>query len=106
MRKSLLLLVAIAPLAALTGLAMPASAESGEGSCVTHTAAGSLDPLDLDAIPSKSVTGPLAVQGGGDDDECDDAPGVGAADDDDGPRAALHADEDGLSGDDFDEDAD
>jgi hypothetical protein len=104
-RKSFLLLAAIAPLAALTGLAMPASAESGEGSCVTHPAAGPLVPLDLDAIPAKPVTGPLAVQGGGDDDECDDGPGVGG-DDDDGPRAGLHADDDGPSGDDFGEDAD
>jgi hypothetical protein len=94
-RKSFLLLTAIAPLALVAGLAVPAGAESGEGSCVTHPAAA---PLDLEGIPAKPVTGPLAVQGVSDDDECDDVSGLNG-DDDDGIRAGLRAEDDGPLGD-------
>jgi hypothetical protein len=89
------MLAAVAPLAVVAGLTVPAGAESGEGSCVTHPAAA---PLDLEGIPAKPVTGPLAVQGVSDDDECDDVSGL-AGDDDDGIRAGLQAEDDGPSGD-------
>ena len=71
MRKSLLLLATLAPLAAFAGLAsftLPASAESEGGSCAALPAPG---PLDLEAIPAKPVSGPLSVRGVGGDDECE-----------------------------------
>jgi hypothetical protein len=76
MRKSLLLLAAIGPLAALGGLALPAAAESGEASCAAASKADA-GPLDLEAVPVKPVTGPQAIQGAGIDDECDDMAAVG-----------------------------
>ena len=73
MRKSLLLLVALAPLSALAGLALPAVAASGDGSSVSQPAAGA---LDLDKIPTKPVTGRQSVRGIA-DDESDDMPALG-----------------------------
>jgi len=74
MRKILLATVAVVPLAALAGLALPALAESGDGSaeasCVTQPGDASSGPIDLSQIPAKPVTGPLAIQGVG--DGCDD----------------------------------
>lgn len=85
MRKALLLLIPLG-LAPLAGLALPAVAESGTGAC--SSTAASAGPIDLNAIPAKTVSGHLAIAGGG-DDECggDDgirsvsARGVGGGDD-------------------------
>lgn len=89
MRKSLLLITAFGSLAALTGLALPAVAGSSDGTSASGPAG---EPLDLEAIPVKPVTGPLAVKGvaGDDDDGDDDMPiignGVRASAGDDGFR--------------------
>lgn len=99
MHKSLLLLVAIGSMGALAGFSLPASAESGEGSC--GAAAGSAEPLNLDAIPSKPVTGKQAVQGVG-DEECGDANVAGEANDD-GLRASANAEDDASAGEDLNE---
>ena len=72
MRKSLLTLVALAPLVALAGLALPAVAESEGGACAGQTAVA---PLNLDAIPAKPVAGRLAVKGAGED--CDEESAIG-----------------------------
>ena len=84
MRKSLLLLLPFA-LIPLAGLALPASAESGEGSCAPETAAG---PIDLNAVPTKAVTGRLTISGIAVDDECDDTRVAGKS-----ARAMTGADE-------------
>ncbi len=93
MRKILLATVAVAPLAALAGLALPALAESGEGSaeasCVTQPGDASTGPIDLNQIPVKPVAGPLAVQGG--DDECDDVAALGNRTGEEGVGAAIGA---------------
>ena len=69
MRNSLLLLAALGGLAIL---AVPAAADSDEGSCGTQSTVVPSDPIDLEAIPMKDVSGPKAIKGVGDDDECDD----------------------------------
>lgn len=70
MRKLIIPLAVLASMAAFSGLVLPAAAESGEGAgCVVQPSAA---PLDLNAIPSKPVSGPMAVTGVGGDDECDD----------------------------------
>ena len=69
MRKSLLLLAALGSLAIL---AAPAAAESDEASCGTPSTVVPSGPIDLEAIPMKDVSGPKAIRGVGDDDECDD----------------------------------
>lgn len=74
MRKSLLLLAALVPIAGIAGIsafALPAAADSDDGSCAAQPALQA-GPLNLDAIPTKPVTGPLSVRGAGDDDDCDD----------------------------------
>lgn len=73
MRNSMFLL---AVLAGLTSFALPAAAESGEGSCGAPSTAAPAGPIDLEAIPMKDATGPKAVTGVGDDDECDDHRGA------------------------------
>lgn len=93
MRKSLMLLVALAPLAAFAGFAAPAVAESGEGSCVSQSAPAA-GPLDLEKIPAKPVAGRLAIQGVAGDDECDDM-GRGKAGDH-RLGAAVNGDDDGI----------
>ncbi len=75
MRKSLFLLAAIGPLAAVAALAVPALAQSGGGASVTQPAS----PLDLDKIPVKPVTGKQAVHGVAMEDEGDDASIVGSS---------------------------
>jgi hypothetical protein len=99
MHKSLLLLVALGSMGALAGFALPAAAESGEGSCAASSTAS--EPLNLDAIPTKPVAGKQAVHGVG-DDECDDAAVVGKATDD-GLRASVDAEDDAGSREDLDE---
>ena len=92
MRKSLMLLVALAPLAAFAGSVPPAVAESGEGSCVSQPVAPG--PLDLDKIPAGPVAGPHAIQGVAiDDDECDNEIVSEAAGN--GFRGAINSDDDG-----------
>lgn len=68
MRNSIFLLVA---LGGLTIFALPAAAESNEGSCGAPAAVAPAGPIDLEAIPMGDATGPKAVKGVG-DDECDD----------------------------------
>ena len=72
MARSLLLVATLVPFAAgvIIGgtLALPALA--------APQAVATPAPLDLEAIPVKPVTGPLAVQGVGGDDE-EDAPRAG-----------------------------
>ena len=96
MRKSLLLLVALGPLAALAGLALPAAAESDGGSCASHVSQAATTPLDLDKIPAKAVVGHQAVSGVAIDDECDDVGVIGKAGADEA-RAAINADDRGRS---------
>lgn len=100
MRKSLFLLVALGSAVALGAFALPAAAESGEGACGATSSAAS-EPLNLDAIPSKPITGKQAVRGVG-DDECDDAAVVGEANDD-GLRASVDAEDDAGSREDLNE---
>jgi hypothetical protein len=69
MRKPLLLIAALGSLAIL---AAPATAESDEASCGTPSTVVPSGPIDLEAIPMKDVSGPKAIRGVGDDDECDD----------------------------------
>ena len=76
MRNSLLLLAALGGLAIL---AVPAAADSDEGSCGTQSTVAPSGPIDLEAIPMKDVNGPKAIKGVGDDDECDDTSGFKGA---------------------------
>ena len=69
MRNFLLLLAALGGLAIL---AMPAAADSDEGSCGTPSTVVPSGPIDLEAIPMKDVNAPKAITGVGDDDECND----------------------------------
>jgi hypothetical protein len=96
MRKILLATVAVVPLAALAGLALPALAESGDGSaeasCVTQPGDATSGSIDLSQIPVKPVTGPLAVQGVG--DGCDDGLAGGH---DHGVRAGSNLEREGLN---------
>ena len=93
MRNPLLLLAAFGLLATL---ALPAAAESDEGSCGARSTAAPAGPIDLEAIPMNEVAGPKAVHRvGDDDDECDDirASGKTASD---GLRAIANVDDDGY----------
>ncbi|TGQ37049.1 MULTISPECIES: hypothetical protein [unclassified Mesorhizobium] len=91
MRNSLFLLLA---LGTLTIFAAPAAAGSDEGSCSASSSAAQPGPINLDAIPMQDATGPKAIRGVGDDDECGD----GLTSD----KAALNSpdDDDGLGEDD------
>jgi hypothetical protein len=90
MRNSMFLLVAFA---GLTILALPAAAESEEGSCGAPSSVAPAGPIDLQAIPMQDATGPKAIKGVGDDDECGDSHISG--------RAVLGStDDDGHGGDD------
>lgn len=78
MRNSLFLLVA---LGGLTIFALPAAAESEEGSCGAQSSSSvaPAGPIDLEAIPMRDATGPKAIKGVGDDDECGDSHTSGRA---------------------------
>jgi len=91
MRNPSLLLAAFGLLATL---ALPAAAESDEGSCGARSMAAPAGPIDLEAIPMNEVAGPKSVQGvGNDDDECDDIRASGKAASD-GVRAITGAGDD------------
>lgn len=70
MRNSMLVLAA---LAGLTILALPAAAESDEGSCGAPSSVDPSGPIDLQAIPMQDATTRKAIKG--DDDACDDRQG-------------------------------
>ena len=95
MRKSMLLISALSPLAIVAALALPVAAES-PGTPSANAPAGAV--LDLDAIPIKPVAGPQAITGVSIDDEDDDAPGIGETEHQD--RAEMEAEDDGPAGDD------
>jgi hypothetical protein len=76
MRNSLFLL---ATLAGLTIFALPAAAESDEGSCGAPSSVAPAGPINLEAIPMQDATGPKAIKGVGDDDECRDSHTSGRA---------------------------
>lgn len=90
MRKSLIALAAIIPLIALGGIAavtIPALADSdGDDACVVAPPGVVAGPIDLEAIPTQQVTGPLSVRGAG--GGCDD-------DEDDGHRSGDNHEHDG-----------
>jgi hypothetical protein len=90
MRKSLIALATIVPLLALGGIAavtIPALADSDDDeACVVAPAGVVAGPIDLEAIPTQQVTGPLSVRGAGGD--CED-------DDDDGRHSGDHHEHDG-----------
>lgn len=77
MRNSMLV---IAALGGLTTFAMPAAAESDEGSCGAPSSVVPSGPIDLQAIPMQDATNPKAIKG--DDDACDDRQGDEAYEDD------------------------
>ncbi|WP_127855087.1 hypothetical protein [Mesorhizobium sp. M00.F.Ca.ET.216.01.1.1] len=88
MRNSMFLL---AVFAGLTSFALPAAAESDEGSCGAPSSVVPAGPIDLEAIPMKDATGPKAIKGVGDDDECGNRHTLGRTvfggdDEDDGPE--------------------
>ncbi|RWE35215.1 MAG: hypothetical protein EOS78_19020 [Mesorhizobium sp.] len=70
MRNSMLVLAA---LASLTTFALPAAAESDEGSCGASSSVVPSGPIDLQAIPMQDASTPKAIKGG--DDACDDQQG-------------------------------
>ena len=70
MRNSMLVLAA---LAGLTTFALPAAAESDEGSCGAPSSVVPAGPIDLQAIPMQDATTLKAIKG--DDDACDDRQG-------------------------------
>ncbi|UDL90646.1 hypothetical protein LGH82_04725 [Mesorhizobium sp. PAMC28654] len=70
MRNSMFVL---ATLAGLTIFALPAAAESDEGSCGAPSSVVPSGPIDLQAIPMQDATTPKAIKG--DDDACDDRQG-------------------------------
>ena len=70
MRNSILVLAA---LASLTIFALPAAAESDEGSCGASSSVVPSGPIDLQAIPMQDATIPKAIKGN--DDACDDRQG-------------------------------
>ncbi|CAN7710868.1 hypothetical protein [Mesorhizobium caraganae] len=70
MRNSMLVLAA---LAGLTTFALPAAAESDEGSCGAPSSVVPSGPIDLQAIPMQDATTSKAIKG--DDDACDDRQG-------------------------------
>ena len=97
MRKLLILLSVVVPVAALGGVAaltLPALAESDDGSCAALPAADA-GPIDLSVIPANPVTGSLSVRGVGDDDDC----GLSAGEDDN-EHSLRHAGDDHEEGDD------
>ncbi|MER9371101.1 hypothetical protein [Mesorhizobium sp. M0491] len=66
MRNSMLVLAA---LASLTIFALPAAAESDEGSCGASSSVVPSGPIDLQAIPMQDAsTAPKTIKG--DDDRC------------------------------------
>lgn len=69
MRNSMFVLA----LAGLTIFALPAAAESDEGSCGAPSSVVPSGPIDLQAIPMQDATTPKAIKGG--DDACDDRQG-------------------------------
>lgn len=77
MRNSMLVLAA---LASLTIFALPAAAESDEGSCGASSSVAPAGPIDLQAIPMQDATTPKAIKGG--DDACDDQQGEEADEND------------------------
>jgi hypothetical protein len=77
MRNSMLVLAA---LASLTIFALPAAAESDEGSCGTSSSVVPSGPIDLQAIPMQDASTPKAIKGG--EDACDDQQGDEADDND------------------------
>ncbi|QPC92930.1 hypothetical protein [Mesorhizobium sp. INR15] len=70
MRNSMLVLAA---LASLTIFALPAAAESDEGSCGASSSVVPSRPIDLQAIPMQDASTPKAIKGG--DDACGDQQG-------------------------------
>ncbi|MDR3470979.1 MAG: hypothetical protein P4M09_04730 [Devosia sp.] len=87
MRKSLLLVAALVPIAGLAGvfsLASSAGAASIAAAPGTETIASacggapaSAGPINLDLIPSQPVTGHQSVRAVGDDDGCGGEDGLG-----------------------------
>lgn len=77
MRNSMLVLAA---LAGLTTFALPAAAESDEGSCGAQSSVDPSGPIDLQAIPMQDATTPKTIKG--DDDACDDRQGDEGDEDD------------------------
>ncbi|AZO41812.1 hypothetical protein EJ076_12345 [Mesorhizobium sp. M7D.F.Ca.US.005.01.1.1] len=75
MRNSMLLL---AVLAGLASFALPAAAESDEGSCGAPSSVAPAGPIDLEAIPMQDTTTRKAIKGVG-DDECGDNHVLGRA---------------------------
>lgn len=67
MRNSTFLLLAFA---GLTIFALPAAAESDEGSCGASISVAPAGPIDLQAIPMQDATGPKAVKSAGKDEAC------------------------------------
>ncbi|MER9722645.1 MULTISPECIES: hypothetical protein [unclassified Mesorhizobium] len=70
MRNSMLILAA---LAGFTIFALPAAAESDEGSCGASSSVAPAGPIDLQAIPMQDAATPKAIKG--DDGACDDRQG-------------------------------
>ncbi|ESY68652.1 MULTISPECIES: hypothetical protein [Mesorhizobium] len=70
MRDSLFLLVA---LGCFSTFALPAAAESEEGSWGASSSIAPAGPIDLEAIPKQDATGPKAIKGVGGDHECGDS---------------------------------
>jgi len=77
MRNSMLVLAA---LASLTTFALPAAAESDEGSCEASSSVVPSGTIDLQAIPMQDASTPKAIKGG--EDACDDQQGDEADEDD------------------------
>ena len=75
MRNSMFVLAA---LAGLTIIALPAAAESDEGSCGAPSSVVPSGPIDLQAIPMQNATTPKTIKGVG-DGECDDTSTRGVA---------------------------
>ena len=74
MRKSLIVLATVVPLLGLGGIAavtLPALADDDDA-CVAAPAGFVAGPIDLEAIPTQQVTGPLTVRGAGNCDDDDD----------------------------------
>ncbi|HEY9010837.1 MAG TPA: hypothetical protein VIN06_07445 [Devosia sp.] len=75
MRKSLIVLATLVPLLGLGGIAavsLPALAESDDDTCAAAPAGFVAGPIDLEAIPTQQVTGPLTVRGTANCDDDDD----------------------------------
>jgi hypothetical protein len=78
MRNSIFVLAAIA---GLTVFALPAAAESDEGTCGASASTGQSGPIDLQAVPIQDPATHKAVQGV-DDDACNAGKGDDAEDND------------------------